>query len=437
MKTRLSLSTVIIALVGLVILLIIIVGALAGGVLLTPYLIDLAQASPASLPGPIAQPMAGLSAPENDILAAYEQALNDIYEAGLPAVVNIQVAQKVEPQTGNTPYNFDDVPFGPFGPFGFGSPFPQTPEEFYRRGQGSGFVWDKEGHIVTNYHVVEDATHVEVIFADGKTVKAEVVGTDPDADLAVIKVDRSAAELQPLTLGDSDTLRVGQVVIAIGNPFGQEFTMTSGIISAVGRTIRSGNSPFSIPEVIQTDAAINPGNSGGPLLNRQGEVIGINTMIISRSGTNAGVGFAVPINIARRVVPTLIKGETYEYAWLGITGATLTSEVADFMKLPPDTKGALVVEVTQDSPADEAGLQGSDKILQVAGQEYQLGGDVIVGINDRPVETMDDLIAYLTDETHPGDRVKLDLIRPNGERETVEVTLKARPGTGEVTQENK
>ncbi|GAB4413603.1 MAG: trypsin-like peptidase domain-containing protein [Anaerolineae bacterium] len=431
MRTRISLSAVVIALIGLVIFLIIIVGAFAGGVVLTPYLADRVQAAPASPLAPVAQPMMRLPAPENDVLAAYEQALNDIYEAALPSVVNIQVAQKIEPQTGNTPYNFYN------NPFGFGMPFPQTPEEFYRRGQGSGFVWDTEGHIVTNYHVVEDAADVEVIFADGKTVKAEVVGTDRDADLAVIKVDRPAAELQPVTLGDSDKLRVGQIVIAIGNPFGQEFTMTSGIVSAVGRTIRSGNSPFSIPEVIQTDAAINPGNSGGPLLNRQGEVIGINTMIISRSGANAGVGFAVPINIARRVVPTLIKGETYEYAWLGISGATLTSEVADFMKLPSDTKGALVVEVAQDSPADEAGLQGSDKILKVAGQEYQLGGDVIVGINDRPIETMDDLIAYLTDETQPGDRVKLDLIRPNGERETVEVTLKARPGTGEVTQENK
>jgi serine protease Do len=431
MRTRISLSAVVIALIGLVVFLIIIGGAFAGGVLLTPYLTDLAHASMASPPGPVAQPMVRLPALENDLLAAYEQALNDIYEAALPAVVNIQVAQKIEPQTGNTPYNFYSDPFG------FGMPFPQTPEEFYRRGQGSGFVWDAEGHIVTNYHVVEAATDVEVIFADGKRVKAEVVGSDPDADLAVIKVDRPAAELQPVTLGDSDTLRVGQVVIAIGNPFGQEFTMTSGIISAVGRTIRSGNSPFSIPEVIQTDAAINPGNSGGPLLNRQGEVIGINTMIISRSGANAGVGFAVPINIARRVVPVLIKGETYEYAWLGITGATLTSEVADFMKLPPGTKGVLVVEVAQNSPADEAGLKGSDKILQVAGQEYQLGGDVIVGINGQPVETMDDLIAYLVEETHPGDRVKLDVIQPDGQRETIEVTLKVRPETREVTQENK
>lgn len=213
--------------------------------------------------------------------------------------------------------------------------------------------------------------------------------------------------------------------------------MTSGIISAVGRTIRSGNSPFSIPEVIQTDAPINPGNSGGPLLNREGAVIGINTMILSRSGANAGIGFAVPINIAKQVVPILILGESYEYAWLGITGLTLTADVADFMKLPLDTKGALVVDVSHESPANDAGLQGSDKILKVEGTEYQLGGDVIIAINDQPVENMNDLITYLVEETSPGALVTLEVIRPSGEQESVEVVLGVRPGISGVTEENK
>jgi len=435
MKTRVSLSPIIMTLISIGILLLLITGAFfAGGVFLNS---DLAHASPALPASSVDQSTVRLPLAESEIIAAYEQTLNDIYEATLPSVVNIQVAQRIEPQVENTPYPFYDDPFSPFGPFGFRRPLPQTPEEFYQRGQGSGFVWDTEGHIITNYHVVQDAVKVEVTFADGRTVEAEVIGTDPDADLAVIKVDRPVGELRPIPLGDSNDLRVGQLAVAIGNPFGQEFTMTSGIISAVGRTIRNGNSPFSIPEVIQTDTAINPGNSGGPLLNYHGEVIGINTMIISRSGANSGVGFAIPINIAKRVAPVLIKGETYEYAWLGITGATLTDQVADFMQLPPDTKGALVVEVAHDSPADEAGLKGSDKTLTVAGQEYQLGGDVIVSINGQPVEKMDDLITYLVEETRPGDRITLDVIHPDGEQETIEVELSARPRASAVAEENK
>lgn len=213
--------------------------------------------------------------------------------------------------------------------------------------------------------------------------------------------------------------------------------MTSGIISAVGRVMHSGNSPFSVPEAIQTDAPINPGNSGGPLLDRQGRVIGINSQIISRSGANAGVGFAVPINIVKQIVPTLIKGESYEYAWLGISGAPLTAEVADFMKLPADTKGALVIDVMQNSPADKAGLAGSDKTLQIAGAEYQLGGDVITAINDQPVEDMDDLITYLIEQTRPGDQVTLDVIRPDGQQERVEVELEARPRLEVSGQEDK
>ncbi len=403
----------------------------AGGMVLAPILDNVVQAAPAPLVIEKEVQPAALPGEQTDLVAAFEQTLIDIYRTALPSVVNIQVTQRVEGLP-SEPFDFGSPP-SPFGPF---PEMPRTPEEFFRRGEGSGFVWDKEGYIVTNYHVVAGATDVDVRFADGRVVEAEVLGSDPDADLAVLMVDLPAGELQPLPLGDSDELRPGQLAIAVGNPFGQEFTMTMGIVSALGRTIRSGNSPFSIPEVIQTDAPINPGNSGGPLLDREGKVIGINTQIISSSGANAGIGFAVPINIAKQVVPALIEGDTFEYAWLGITGQTLSPEVIEFMKLPADTQGVLVVRVTQDSPADEAGLQGSDKVLTVQGQDYQLGGDIIVAIDGQPVRDMDDLISYLVEETRPGDEVTLDVIRPDGEKETVTVTLRARPRPNAVEEQN-
>jgi S1-C subfamily serine protease len=288
-------------------------------------------------------------------------------------------------------------------------------------------VWDQAGHIVTNYHVVEDAEAVKVIFADGGGADAEVIAADPNADVAVLKVDLPASELQPLTMGDSDDLQVGQLTIAIGNPYGQDFTMTTGIVSAVGRTIPSGNTTFTIPEVIQTDAAINPGNSGGPLLNRRGEVVGINTMILSDSGSSDGVGFAIPINIAKKILPTLIAGEAYEYAWLGISGGSLTEEVLQAMNLPVGTRGALVFNVIQNSPAAKAGLNGSREVLTMAGQEYLFGGDIITTIQGEPITGMDDLITYLVENTRPGDQVTLRLVRSGGERQDVSVTLGARP----------
>jgi len=357
---------------------------------------------------------------DGDVVAAYEKSLTEIYKNALPSVVYLNVTKKVAQKSAMENFDFNGLP----------SPFenlPDKPQEFINRAQGSGFVWDKEGHILTNNHVVADATEIEVVFANDKRVAAKLVATDPDADLAMIKVDLPASELTPLALGDSDKLEAGQLAIAIGNPFGQDFTMTSGIISAVGRTIQSGTSQFSIPEVIQTDAPINPGNSGGPLLNRLGEVIGINTQIMSQSGASAGIGFAVPINIAKQVAPSLMKGQNYDYAWLGISGTTLNAEVADFLHLPKETTGAIVLSVAQDGPADKAGLQGSDKTLKVNGEEFQLGGDIITAINGQPVKEMNDLITYLVDNAKPQDVVTLDVIHPTGKSEQVKVTLGVRP----------
>jgi 2-alkenal reductase len=355
------------------------------------------------------------SSTADEIVAAHEAVLTRIYDLVQPSVVHIQVTRRVVQDSG------DSSP----SPFGFGQRG-QGPREFFRSGEGTGFLWDEQGHIVTNYHVVQDADRVTVIFADDTEVEAEVLGGDPDSDLAVLKVDVPQG-IRPVDLGDSDALRVGQMAVAIGNPFGQTFTMTRGIVSAIGRTIRSGNSFFSIPNVIQTDAPINPGNSGGPLLDRRGRVIGINTQIISSTGGSTGIGFAVPINTAKRVVPGLIRDGRYDYAWLGISGVTLRADVADIMGLPDETRGVLIITVGQDSPADKAGLGGSDKTLSRNGREFQLGGDVIVAVNGTPVRDMDALIIYLIEQTKPGDRATFDVVRDGDETTQVEVKLGTRP----------
>lgn len=412
-------------------LLVVIAAAFTAGMFAGPYLNLEAQAATIPQDSSVAVPQAGepgLQVEQAEVLGAYEAALIELYRASIPSVVNVNVTARLEqqlPQEFNLPSPF--------------LPFPGLPEQSeepqFQRGQGSGFVWDEEGHIVTNYHVVANAEKVEVVFADGARVEAEVLGTDPNSDLAVLLVDADDVDnLQPLPRGDADNLRVGQVVVALGNPFGQEFTMTHGIISAIGRTIQSGNAGFSIPQVIQTDAPINPGNSGGPLIDSHGRIIGINTMILSRNGASSGVGFAIPIDIAEQVIPTLIRGERYEYAWLGLTGTTLLPEVADFMDLPEDTRGVLVIEVAKDGPADKAGLEGSDKTLTVAGERFQLGGTVITAINGEPVETIDELVSYLVSKTRPGEEVELQVITPDGEEELVSVTLGTRPGLEELAQ---
>jgi S1-C subfamily serine protease len=332
-----------------------------------------------------------------------EDLLINLYERVNPAVVNIRVIKRLE-----QPATFF------------------TPDELYQEGQGSGFVWDQEGHIVTNNHVVEGADEVEVVFWDDTVVAGKVIGTDPDSDLAVVEVDLPAEELRPAELGDSDELRVGQLAIAIGNPFGQAGTMTRGIISALGRTFSPGSSLFAIPEMIQTDAAINPGNSGGPLLDSQGRVIGINTLILSRSGSSSGVGFSVPINMAKRVVPALIEEGEYQYAWMGITGTDLTPALIEAMDLPAGTRGALVIEVGKGGPADGSGLRGSTETVEIRGRPLQIGGDIILAIDGTPVRDMDDVIVYLVENTRPGQEVDLSILR-DGQEQKLTVGLEERP----------
>ncbi len=357
----------------------------------------------------------------DQVVAAFEEVLGRIHEKTLPSVVRITVAQKVSTDEFGQDFNL---------PFGAPAPFPDQdgPRDFFfRNGEGSGFVWSEEGHIVTNQHVVADADRVTVIFPDGLELIAEVLGTDPDSDLAVLKIDVPDGGLVPVEIGDSSSVKVGQLAIAIGNPFGQEFTTTTGIISAVGRTIRSGNTQFSIPQVIQTDAPINPGNSGGPLLDRHGKVIGINTQIISSTGASVGIGFAVPINAAKQVIPELIEHGEFEYAWLGISGNTIRPETAELMDVPSETRGALVIDLVQDGPAESAGLAGADRTEETTNGLAPIGGDIIVGIDGSPIRSMDDLITYLIENTRPGDRIAVNVIRDGGEKATIVVELGTRP----------
>jgi len=297
-------------------------------------------------------------------------------------------------------------------------------------GTGSGFIYDANGHIVTNYHVIENATDLLVTLADGRTFNAQIVGADPSTDLAVIRIDTDEALPPPIGLADSDKLRVGQFVVAIGSPFGQQQTLTTGVISALGRVIRSPNNRF-IGEAIQTDAAINPGNSGGPLLNLSGQVIGVNSQIISTSGASAGIGFAVSSNTVRRVVPELIARGYYPHPWLGITRmVSLSASTAELwrrggMNIPVD-EGLLVVEVYDGGPAAKAGLQGVSRVKTVGRYQVPLDGDIITAIDGQHVADTDDLTMYLDTRTAVGDTVTLSVIR-DGKELTLSITLEERP----------
>ena len=359
----------------------------------------------------------------SEALAALEGTLEQIYAQVNPSVVNISVVQQVEA-------SILDLPEIPGFEFPFQQPAPQKPQ--YQQAAGSGFVWDKEGHIVTNNHVVEGADKIQVTFYDGSIVSAELVGTDPDSDLAVIKVDVPADQLQPVQMADSAQVKVGQLAVAIGNPFALEGTMTVGIVSAVGRSLPASESTaeglhYTIPDVIQTDAPINPGNSGGVLVDDQGHLVGVTAAIESPVRANAGIGFAIPSAIVQRVIPALIETGHYDHPRLGLSGTDLQPELATAMGLDAGQRGALVIDVTPSGPADKAGLRGSDREVEIEGQQVRVGGNVIVAIDDQPVQEFDDLVVYLARSTEVGQTVSLTVLR-NGDQEKVQVTLDARPG---------
>ena len=352
--------------------------------------------------------------------------LADLYDEANPAVVNIQVRQQLDLEGLDLP-DFPDIP-------DFEFPFPDRVPDQFQYGEGSGFVVDGEGYIVTNYHVVGQAQKITVTFWNGLSLAADVVGIDPASDLAVIQVESIPEGVRPLSLGDSDTMRVGNIVAAIGNPFGLQGTMTTGIISALGRTLPSQSATidggrFSIPMIIQTDAAINPGNSGGPLLNLAGEVIGVNTAIESNAGQFAGVGFAVPSNTVARVLPSLIEDGAYTHTWIGIYGTELTVEIREAMDLESMQGGILVIEVSEDSPAETVGLKGSEDEVEVDGQTLLVGGDVLVGIDGVQIVSFADLLTYLEEETHVGQTVTLEVLR-SGETLSIDLILAERPGEG-------
>jgi S1-C subfamily serine protease len=309
---------------------------------------------------------------------------------------------------------------GDFNPFG------QPEPEGGGVSSGSGFLIDAEGHIVTNSHVVDGASKVQVTLgSDENSHTAEVVGTDPATDVALLKVDVPAEDLHPLALGDSAKVQVGDPVVAIGNPFGLDRTVTAGIISALQRQIQAPNG-FSISNVIQTDAAINPGNSGGPLIDSSGSVIGINSQIQTNGGNgNVGIGFAVPINTARDVVEELKQDGEVEHAYIGVSGGSVTPAVAKALKLPVD-KGVLVNEVVEDSPADKAGIEGGDTNATIEGAKVRLGGDIITEIDGEQVTSMEDVINAVNGAS-PGDEMELTVLRGEDEEKTFTVKLGVRP----------
>ena len=291
-------------------------------------------------------------------------------------------------------------------------------------GVGSGFVFDKQGHIITNEHVIDDAQKVVITFLDGRSYNADIIGTDEFTDLAVIKVNADLALLHPLTIGDSSNLKVGEQIAAIGNPFGLSGSMTSGIVSQLGRLLPSG-SGYSIPDVIQTDAAINPGNSGGPLLNMRGEIVGINTAIQSATGEFTGVGFAIPSQTVAKIVPTLIEDGEYKHPWIGISGRDIDPDLAKVLELQ-DAVGFLVVTVVEDSPASEAGLIGSDKTIDVDGVNYPMGGDIILSVDGIEVRKIDDILVHLQRAKSVGDEMILEVLR-DGRTTNISIILAERP----------
>ncbi len=357
-------------------------------------------------------------------LASLEATFEELYTKVNPSVVNIQVVSNQTVSTNN----------GTFGnrqnPHNFGNTVPE-------QALGSGFVWDTQGYIVTNNHVVADSSKINVTFSDGTVVEAKLVGTDPYSDLAVIKVDPSAAPtLVPVEIGDSTQVKVGEVAIAIGNPFGLQGTMTQGIISALGRSISatdqaslsSTGSKYTIPDIIQTDASINPGNSGGVLIDAQGKLIGVTAAIESSTNSNSGVGFAIPSALVQKVVPELIKNGSYKHAYLGLSGGNLTPDEAKAMGLAANQHGALIASIVPGGPAEKAGLKGSDQQTTIDGIQVPVGGDVITAIDGQTMKSFDDVISYLFSHTQAGQTITLNILR-QGKEMQVKLTLGERPNS--------
>ena len=296
------------------------------------------------------------------------------------------------------------------------------------RAIGSGIVYDLAGHIITSNHVVDDYQKIRVVFHDGESYPAKVTGTDPFADLAVIKVDADPQTFHTLPLGDSSKLRIGDEVIAIGSPFGLTGSLTSGIVSQLGRILTPPNiGSFSIPNVIQTDAAINPGNSGGPLLNDHGEVVGINTAIQTQTGEFSGVGFAIPSNTMKRIVPHLIQDGHYKHPWLGVSGISIDPDFADNVGISRHD-GFLIESVVPNSPAAKAGLHESNQTKTVDGIKYKFGGDIIIGVDNVPVKKLEDLLNYLQDNKSAGDKMIIKIVR-NDKTMDVTLLLQERPSS--------
>jgi 2-alkenal reductase len=360
---------------------------------------------PTSAPLPTVDPVATLEPELTNVLEEEQQVLIELYRRVNPAVVSIEVV-------GDHP------------------PIDGVEEELFPFGQGSGFLFDDQGHIVTNNHVVEGGKSFQVGFADGSIFEARLVGTDPGSDLAVLKVDELPPNAAPLRLANSREVEVGQTAIAIGNPFALRNTLTVGVVSGIGRALDGPRSPdgagnFSIPNVIQTDAAINPGNSGGPLLNVRGEVIGVNTAISTDSGAFQGVGYAVPSNAVTRVVPALISTGRYEHPWIGISMWSVDPLFAQQFDLTAQ-QGVLITDVRPGSPADAASLQAGDRQAEYLGRPINYDGDIITAINGQTVRDSDDLISYLELETAVGDVVTFTIMR-DGAEEQIDLTLGRRP----------
>lgn len=350
-------------------------------------------------------------------LEALQSAYEKIYEEVLPSVVSIEVTQTVK---------LDSA-------FGFDLPEGEEDPEYQESGEGSGFVLDKAGHLVTNYHVVEGADTIRVRFADGTSVLGEVIGYDSASDLAIVKVDVDASILKPIQFADSTQAKVGQVVVAIGNPFRLNSSMTTGIISGLGRSLAldvSTTLTFTIPDIIQTDAAINPGNSGGVLVDIKGQLVGVTTAIESPVRANSGVGYVVPSVIVKKIVPFLIEDGKYRQPYIGISGTDLTPEIAEAMGLDADQRGALVIAVNPGTPAEEAGLRGSDRITEIDGFETDIGGDVIISVDGQDIIDFEDLTAFLARYANVDQMIEITFLRKGEEMQT-SLTLAPRPGEEE------